>query len=720
MRLRVGLALLALVFSAATPLRAGVLAPQPYIWTTIPWGGGGYVPGFVYHPNAKDILYARTDIGGLYRYDFTAKRWQPLTDHIGADDADLMGVLSIALDPSDPDKVYIACGLYLADWAQKGAIFRSSDRGKSWERTNLPVRVGGNADGRGSGDRLAVDPKDGNVLFYGSNQNGLLKSTDGGKNFASVSGPANSISFVLFDPKGGTVYLGSADGKGRLYVSKDGGNSFAPVEGTPEMVPQHGAFAADGSLYVTFAGGSAAQAVNPSFAEKGGVWKRDSAGVWREVTPVKPGEAKFGYSGVDAGPDGTVAVSTLDRWWPHDEIFLSRDGGEHWLTLSDKSRLNSTAYPWVQSTGKHENRVGHWISDIKINPFNVEEMTYGTGGGVWTSRNLSAAGSGTKVEIDFNIANLEETATIQLASPPAGARVLAAFGDVGGAAWSDITKSPATGLFSPANESNRSIDFAGLKPSFLARTTDRSPNHGFLSNDGGLTWVPVASTPYKAPPPGEWRGPGMIAVSAKGTSMLWVPEKDDAYYSTDNGKSWKQSAGWPSGRDQALVPVSDKQFDGVYYVFDRHSMSLLVSADGGASFKTVASGLPKVEGWQSSQLAVVPGRVRDLWLAVPYGLIHSPDSTTPITNIRDVDFAWAVGFGAPKEPGGYPAVYLSGKVKGVAGLWRSDDQGTNWTRINDNAHQFGRVMQITGDPRHYGVVYIGPGGRGILIGKPGN
>jgi hypothetical protein len=28
-------------------------------------------------------------------------------------------------------------------------------------------------------------------------------------------------------------------------------------------------------------------------------------------------------------------------------------------------------------------------------------------------------------------------------------------------------------------------------------------------------------------------------------------------------------------------------------------------------------------------------------------------------------------------------------------------------------------MQITGDMRQYGVVYIAPGGRGVMVGKPG-
>lgn len=697
---------------------AGVLTPQPHNWRSVPWGGAGFVDGFIYHPKAKDVLYARTDMGGFYRFDFTAKRWIALTDHIPHADADLMGVLSVALDPKDPDKVYIACGLYLSEWARKGAILRSSDRGKTWEKAELPIRIGGNSDGRGSGDRLIVDPHNSSVIWYGSNQNGLWKSSDGGKTFNKSSSPATSISFILADPNSRNVWLGSADGDGALLLSKDGADSFERVAETPRMVPQHAALAPDGSLYVTFAAGSVDKPVNPSFAERGAVWKRSASGNWSEVSPLPAGN--FGYSGIDVGPDGAVAVSTLNRWYPGDDIFLSRDGAAHWLALGAVSKHDASPYPWLVHYTKGEDRMGHWLADVKINPFNKDEMIYGTGYGLWMSRNLSAAGPG-RVLFDFAVEGLEEAATLQLVSPPVGPRVMAAFGDIGGAAWSDISKTPSSGLFTPTTETNYSIDYAGLKQSFMVRVTNNTPTHAMISVDAAQTWAPIAATPYKSQEGArEWHSPGVMAISAKATALVWVPQKDAAYYSHDGGMSWKESSGWPSGRDAQMTVVADKVADRVFYAFDRFQGMLLASIDGGASFTPIADGLWRLQGWESYQLAVVPGRFRDVWIAMPQGLVHSPDASSPISNARDVDAAWQVGFGAPKTPGGYPAVYLAGKVKGVEGLWRSDDAGANWTRINDDAHQFGHIGGITGDMREYGVVYIAPGGRGVLVGTPGN
>ncbi|ADU13049.1 hypothetical protein Astex_1379 [Asticcacaulis excentricus CB 48] len=693
---------------------------RTYSWSTVPFGGGGYVDGFLYHQKVPDILYARTDIGGMYRFEFADRSWTPLLDHLGREEADLMGVLSMALDPSNPDKVYAACGLYLADWARKGAILASSDRGRTWRKTELPIRVGGNADGRGTGDRLVVDPKNSDVLWYGSNQDGLWQSKDAAISFAKVAGPGTHLSLVLIDPSSGALYVGVGDAQPGLYFSPDEGATWQRVEATPNQVPQHAAFAADGTLYVTFArADDPSQTINPSFATGGSVWRRDGkSGKWRDVSPVKPeGGARFGFSGVDVAPGGRVAVSTLNRWWPGDDIFVSDDEGQSWVALGERSKHDATPYPWLSNYLRGEDKMGHWISDLKINPFKPDELIYGTGYGLWMSENLTKLGQET-VRFAFNVKNLEETATIQMTSPTGGATLLVAMGDVGGAAWDDLTKTPKNGLFLPVNETNWSVDYAGLAPDFVVRTTNGG-HFAMLSEEGGASWAAIPTTPYRKPAEGQaWKGPGTAAISAKATSILWVPEREGAYVSFDRGQSWKESVGWPAGREQALVPISDKVVDGVYYVLDRFTGSVLISIDSGATFKPIIRGLPKIESWQSAQLAVVPTRMRDLWVALPEGLFHSRDAESAMASVKGVEAAWCIGFGAPKSQGGYPAVYLWGKVRGREGLWRSDDEGLNWTRINDDAHQFGAFRAIAGDPLEWGTIYVAPHGRGVLVGRP--
>jgi hypothetical protein len=72
----------------------------------------------------------------------------------------------------------------------------------------------------------------------------------------------------------------------------------------------------------------------------------------------------------------------------------------------------------------------------------------------------------------------------------------------------------------------------------------------------------------------------------------------------------------------------------------------------------------------------------------------------------------------PAAGAAYPALYAVGAVSGVYGIFRSDDIGSHWIRINDDRHQYGMLGDISGDPRIYGRVYVGTLGRGIVYGNP--
>ena len=41
---------------------------------------GGFVDGIIFNPGLKGVAYARTDIGGAYRYNSWDDSWTPLQD----------------------------------------------------------------------------------------------------------------------------------------------------------------------------------------------------------------------------------------------------------------------------------------------------------------------------------------------------------------------------------------------------------------------------------------------------------------------------------------------------------------------------------------------------------------------------------------------------------------------------------------------------------------
>ena len=105
---------------------------QSYTWKNVTVKGGGFICGIVFNTTQKDLAYIRTDIGSSYKWDSQAKKWIPLTDWCGM--GNLHGSESIATDPLDPQRVYIAAGM----GPGQAAILRSMDQGKTFQVVNVP------------------------------------------------------------------------------------------------------------------------------------------------------------------------------------------------------------------------------------------------------------------------------------------------------------------------------------------------------------------------------------------------------------------------------------------------------------------------------------------------------------------------------------------------------------------------------------------------------
>ncbi|MHA6247459.1 xyloglucanase [Pontibacter sp. CAU 1760] len=692
-------------------------APEAYTWKNVQIQGGGFVTGLIYHPNARNLLYARTDVGGAYRWEAATATWIPLTDQLGPAEENLTGVLSLAPDPSDPDRVYLAAGLYTPSWAGTAALFASSDRGATWARSNLPIKLGGNEDGRSTGERLQVDPNQGNILFLGSSTDGLWKSVDWGATWGKVSGfpvaasPVGSggISFVLLDAASGTqgkamptLYVGVLQKGINLYKSMDGGNSWQPVAGAPTAnMPHQAALASDGSLYLTYSNGP-----GPNNVTAGAVWRLYPAtGQW---TNISPPAGQGGYTGLALDPQqpGTLLVSTLNRWWPRDEVFLSKDSGATWKPLLATASLDHSLAPYAAAS------TPHWIGDVALDPYDFDKAWFTTGYGVYQTNNLTASEGNAPTTWTFQNRGLEETVPLQLISPPAGAPLLSALGDIDGFRHDDLDTSPAVGRFSPAYGTNTSLDFAALQPTFMARIhNNKEGKYGAYSTDGGNTWQAFASAPLGA------SGGGSVAVSADGSTMVWAPGgSSNIFYSRNKGNTWNQAAGVSRNN---LKPVADRVNSARFYTYDATSGQVLVSSDGGASFSRAASGLPAVPEWQlrRANLKSVFGQERALWLTNPTGgLYHSSDGGQSFQQVAGVQEASHVGFGKAAEGQPYPAVFIAGSVNQQTGFYRSDDAGKTWVKINMAHQQYGGVNDITGDPRRFGRVYVATSGRGILYG----
>ncbi|MFG2641182.1 RICIN domain-containing protein [Streptomyces sp. NPDC048370] len=682
---------------------AAATGTGPYAWKNAQVVGGGYVTGLVFNPRAKGLLYARTDMGGAYRWDAAAEQWIPLTDWVGEKDWNLLGIDSLATDPVDPDRLYLGAGTYTNSWAGNGAILRSTDRGRTFKRTDLPFKLGANEDGRGAGERLVIDPANNGTLLLGTRKNGLWRSTDHGATWSQVSsfpvkdgaGSGAGISFVTYGPAGSrTIYVGVADRSTSLYRSTDGGSTWQAVSGQPAgQMPQHGVLSGDGSLYLTYTNN-----LGPNGVTAGSVWKyTPGSGAWKNISPS---QGSYGFSGLAVDPQkpSTVMVTTLGRWWPEDEIYRTTDGGSSWKALADKSVREASGAPYV---GTH---TGHWMTALAIDPFDSGHVLYGTGNGILRSKDAHASDSGGTSHWSMGARGLEETALMDAIAPPGGATVITSMGDQGGFRHDDLTKVPSGRLNNPMMTNSTDIDFAQSNPSVMVRVGRGGAQDGAYSTDGGISWNGFRAEPVTGAQDGR------VALAADGSTIVWTQAGQAPYRSTDKGASWSRVSGL--GTD--AVVVTDRSSARTFYSLS--GGTLHASTDGGATFTARAGNLP------TGRLTAVPGIAGDLWIAgADKGLLHSTDGGRTFTTLTTVQSASALGFGKAAPGASYQALYLIGTVKEVTGVFRSTDKGATWLRVNDDAHQWGSiggVGVITGDPDTYGRVYVGTNGRGLQYGDP--
>lgn len=691
---------------------------EPYTWDSLAIGGGGFVSAILPSRTEQGVIYARTDVGGAYRWDKTNNRWVSMLDWVSEEQTGYLGVESIALDPKNAAKVYLQVGISYFNGG-KTAILRSSDYGKTFAITDVTnqFKAHGNGMGRQNGERLQVDPGSSNVLYAGTRWNGLFKSTDSGATWTRLSGlnitttpNENGISFVAPDPLSvsgsvaqrlivGVSRFGSVGAN--LYRSNDGGATFTAIAGAPTAyMPQRAVYAGDGNLYITYANGAGPHAhwAQPEPMDAGQIWKYNvSTGAWTNVTPSGNSRAFSGIS-VDPNNPQRLVASTVnsylqqgDAWG--DRFFISTNGGASWTDIVQRGFADdSNGVSWVAGQSIH------WAGSIEFDPFDTKAVLVTSGNGIFKTSNIDA----TPTIWTFNVKGLEETVPLNIVSVPNGP-LFTVIGDYDGFRHTDITQYAP--IHNPRMGTTTGLAVAAQATNIVARAGGGDSPAIYTSTDTGVTWAKAAMMNGKN---------GQLALSANGGVLLHSPQDSTTTYrSTNLGSSWTAVTGLSVSNAR---PVADPVNSNKFYAYNNGTM--MVSTNGGVSF--VAAGSLASGG--SNVIRVAPGREGDIWVPLyGGGLARSTNSGASFSTISGVTYAGAVGFGKAAAGATYPTLYLWGTVNGVRGVFRSTNTGSSWVRVNNDAQEFGGPANgqfVIGDMNTYGVVYMSTAGRGVAYGKP--
>jgi photosystem II stability/assembly factor-like uncharacterized protein len=334
--------LLALPFAT----RAAANPPAQTFMSKLHWRSvgpfiGGRVVAVAGVPQNPNLFYMGGVDGGIWRSTDYGIHWENISDGKLPAGADSIGAIAVA--PSDPNVIYAGTG----EGDPRGTmitgegIYKSTDAGKTWQYAGLRDTHTVTA--------IAIDPRDPNVVYVSSlghvfkdnPDRGVFKTTDGGKTWSKVlfvDAKTGGNDVVIDQKNPNTLYatmwqmyrtpwkLSSGGPGSGLYKSSDAGAHWTKISGNPGF--------ARGLL------GKMGVAVSPvdsnivyaiAQAHEGGVFRSNDGGAtWTRVNDeMKLRQRAFYYMDIFADPQNanTVYSANVDALWK------STDGGKTWHAL---------------------------------------------------------------------------------------------------------------------------------------------------------------------------------------------------------------------------------------------------------------------------------------------------------------------------------------------------------------------------------------------------
>jgi hypothetical protein len=762
-------------------------ASHSYLWQPVRIGAGGWVVGFVAHPTATSVRYARTDVGNAYRWDSARHQWAAMkvvnADHSGFPSQLFSapspgGVQSIAVDPSDPAKVYLAApNIRSADIGKPSGIniYRSADGGKSFKAGNLSLPGDANDNWRMYGERLRVDPRNGKVLYFGTGfapsatvGNGLYRSIDGGATWNPVVAhnaflATDNIVNVVIDPKAGLTTgrpFGSATGNVSKLVWARGGHMVGNHFWSDLYRSQDGGMTwTDVATDEPFAG-----AVGELFLDSAGALysiQNDSKTIWRFA------DSRWAKLSVESGD--LLNGLAIDPKNPKRMFAIGNDAS---VTRSVDAGMTWTNFGRLQ----YSNTLG-WLPQV---PGNAQAYGYRSTGGIefdaagnlwvcqgnegmlrYTPSPANVEDSAHPPKWTINSEGIEEFVTHDIIVPKgSGDRLYTAVEDATGMVVKDPDTFSAVQIPLQTDLISLGAQVAACPndPKTVAVSTSvvyaNGKNSSGITFDAGRTWMTFPSVLRYSD---QWGThdvqAGSIAISARAT---WGPGDDHIVqlpvtnfvpiYSKDGGRTWTATKSFPTESNGLsfkngsgyqgywIFAVKQRQLYADPFVPDKFYLKLVnspaglyVSTDGGGTWTGMNdNGLPG--NTHHGQLAVNYNVKNDLWFvdgfegANTHGLVHSSDGGRTFSKLPGISNAitLSLGAGTGKSKDQPYTVYFYGKfdLDPNWGIFRSVDGGSVWERISYYpAGIFDQPTCMAASWDTFGKVYVGFSGNSYVYGR---
>ncbi|HEV3164036.1 MAG TPA: hypothetical protein VGZ22_08395, partial [Isosphaeraceae bacterium] len=202
------------------------------------YAGTGEANGFPGIPRADiapSIYYGR----GVLKSTDGGATWTLL----GNTNFDRRTISKVAIDPTDPNTVFVAVGAAPPTGLPGNTgVWKSTDGGQTWTNTTTSISTSA------AFSDLVMDPSNPNILYtavgtpLGSAANGIYKTTDGGATWAAAGNAPTGVKFgriaIAISPSSPLVLYASysdpaTQGLSQMLVTKDGGKTWNATQGFP-------------------------------------------------------------------------------------------------------------------------------------------------------------------------------------------------------------------------------------------------------------------------------------------------------------------------------------------------------------------------------------------------------------------------------------------------------------------------------------------------------
>ena len=702
-----------LVLAAALALTA--FATREDSWRIIGPGGGGALFHPTVSPHDPRTALVASDMTGNYITTDAGGRWRHFN---------LGGPVQFFLfDPIDPGVIY----------AQAGALFRSSDGGRTWARffpsAVAKITMGDDHAGlrlhvasgpRGDVGAMAIDPGDSRVLYLAIDS-ALWTSPDGGARWRKSADLPGRARWMWIDPRSSkadrTVYVAGPDA---MYRRQAGGwrtgaspGVFTDVTGTP---PRFYATSA-GKIFVSADGG-----MTWSASSLWGFWGRATA---IAASPQQPDVAYVSYSGLRAPIRATFGVAK------------TVDGGRHWTPV-----WHNVRDAWLSerfNAGWAGNPVGFGVAPGT--PDVVYATDYGRtlrtldGGASWQAVYSTRTPAG-----GWTTNGLDVTTCYGVHFDPFDSRhMFISYTDIGlfasdndGASWYSATRSGVPGPwvnttywmeFDPHVRGRMWAVMSGVhdlpRPKMWQGRSPETYDGGVVrSDDGGGTWrVQNTGMPQTAATHILRDPAGALYVTGFGRGV---------FKSTDGGERWAlKNAGIEGAQPLAWRLARDTKGTLYLVVARRSDDGSFANAGDGALYRSTDGAehwtrIPLLRGVNGpSGLAIDPQDPGRLYLAAwgrstpqgaeDGGIYLSTDAGATWRRVLAQDQHVYDVTVHPRDP---RVLYAAGFE---ASAWRSSDRGLTWRRIAGFDFKWGHRVIV--DPRDPARIFITTFGGSVWYGK---